>query len=116
MFANPAIYNVSRIKQRARDNNNIGYFRVNLQPSSQQRASLSRKPTRSLTPNDSKMAAFFKAVNAKIRANPMLSYVCSTRTFTLPIGLPAGFTLILWIWVELREESYLRTDTDGISN
>jgi hypothetical protein len=34
-----------------------------------------------LTHNDINMAAFFKAVNAKIRANPMLSYVCSTRTF-----------------------------------
>jgi hypothetical protein len=33
------------------------------------------------------MAAFIKAVNAKIRANPMLSYVCSTRTSSpvLPI-------------------------------
>jgi hypothetical protein len=31
------------------------------------------------------MAAFFKAVNAKIRANPMLSYVCSTRTFEVPL-------------------------------
>ena len=27
------------------------------------------------------MAAFVKSVNAKIRANPMLNYVCSTRTF-----------------------------------
>jgi hypothetical protein len=26
------------------------------------------------------MAAFVKSINAKIRANPMLNYVCSTRT------------------------------------
>ncbi|CZR50644.1 probable FMP37 Found in Mitochondrial Proteome [Phialocephala subalpina] len=38
------------------------------------------------------MAAFFKAVNAKIRANPMLSYVCSTHfwgpvsNFGIPIA------------------------------
>ena len=67
---------------------NSGYFRVNLPASSQQPASLSRKPTRPLTPNDIKMAAFFKAVNAKIRANPMLSYVCSTRTFASQSDFP----------------------------
>jgi len=28
-----------------------------------------------------KMAAFVKAINAKIRAHPVLNYVCSTREF-----------------------------------
>jgi hypothetical protein len=86
-FSNLAIYNSGRIKQSARDLN-VGYFRVNLQASSQQPASLSSKPTRPLTPNGITMAAFFKAVNAKIRANPMLSYVCSTRTFTSQSDFP----------------------------
>lgn len=27
------------------------------------------------------MAALAKAINAKIRSNPMLSYVCTTRTY-----------------------------------
>lgn len=27
------------------------------------------------------MAAFVKALNAKIRSNPTLSYFCSTRTY-----------------------------------
>lgn len=30
------------------------------------------------------MAALFKAANAKIRSNPMLSYICSTRTSAPP--------------------------------
>lgn len=33
--------------------------------------------------NNVKMAAFVKAVNAKIRANPVLNYVCSTRELLL---------------------------------
>lgn len=50
-------------------------------------------PPSSLSPADAshrlpfKMAAFFKAVNAKIRSNPTVSYICSTRTclfFLLP--------------------------------
>ena len=28
------------------------------------------------------MAALIKAANAKIRSNPMLDYVCSTRTYS----------------------------------
>lgn len=35
-----------------------------------------------------KMAAFVKAVNAKIRAHPVLNYVCSTREFTVSIRNP----------------------------
>lgn len=34
------------------------------------------------------MAAFVKSVNAKIRANPMLNYVCSTRMFPFPMASP----------------------------
>lgn len=41
---------------------------------SRKRPSSYRQPT-------SKMAAAIKALNAKIRSNPMLDYVCSTRTF-----------------------------------
>lgn len=33
------------------------------------------------------MAAFVKAVNAKIRSNPVTDYVCSTRTLSI---LPAA--------------------------
>lgn len=35
----------------------------------------------------SKMAAFVKAINAKIRANPALSYFCSTRKSSLILSL-----------------------------
>ncbi len=31
--------------------------------------------------NNVKMAAFVKAINAKIRSNPVTDYVCSTRKF-----------------------------------
>lgn len=30
------------------------------------------------------MAAVIKAINARIRANPVTDYVCSTRTYLLP--------------------------------
>ena len=36
-----------------------------------------------------KMAAFIKAANAKIRANPMLDYICSTRTYN-PVDKERG--------------------------
>jgi hypothetical protein len=39
------------------------------------------------------MAAFVKAINAKIRANPMLNYVCSTRR--LPSQLLISFPVLL---------------------
>jgi hypothetical protein len=35
------------------------------------------------------MAALVKAVNAKIRSNPVLDYVCSTRKFSYPAATAA---------------------------
>ena len=40
--------------------------------------------------NTVKMAAFVKAINAKIRSNPVLDYVCSTRKFSLLSRFAAG--------------------------
>ena len=40
------------------------------------------------------MAAFVKAVNAKIRANPVLNYVCSTRTCFLSLFSVFDFFLL----------------------
>lgn len=42
--------------------------------------------TASPTTTNFTMAAFIKAVNAKIRSNPTVSYFCSTRT--LPMTIP----------------------------
>lgn len=35
------------------------------------------------------MAATIKAINAKIRSNKVLDYVCSTRTYSLDPEFPA---------------------------
>jgi hypothetical protein len=53
---------------------------VNLNPI-KNRTLWKQKPTTPFTSTTSTMAAFVKAINAKIRANPMLNYVCSTRRF-----------------------------------
>jgi hypothetical protein len=34
------------------------------------------------------MAAFIKAINARIRSNPILDYICSTRTYALIWNFP----------------------------
>ena len=49
------------------------------------------------------MAAFVKAINAKIRSNPVTDYVCSTRTYP-----PRTFFFFLPHGPELRTSDWWR--------
>jgi hypothetical protein len=78
---------------------NIGYFRVNL--ITQQEANSSSHPQRHHNGG---------LLQSSERENPRESNVelCLLYSYVyFPIGLPPGLTLILWIRVELREETYL---------
>lgn len=59
------------------DSDNISSLHIAVLENPPKQKSLS--PPRSID-NDDTMAAFFKAVNAKIRSNKYTDYICSTRT------------------------------------
>jgi hypothetical protein len=53
------------------------------------------------------MASFFRAINSKIRANPTLNYVFSTRMCSVEYGEGAddGLRRFLWARLELWHSS-----------
>lgn len=56
----------------------------------------------------SKMAALAKAINAKIRSNPMLSYVCTTRTCQ-----PLREFLLSFFYRSLKKGAWVRGSEGG---